>query len=111
MLYLRLNIPKQCLSSLFVSLSSLLDRRGFVESDVPQLAPPTNGITMYGATQSQQSHMVRRRPHSLSFFSSALLTHAAASRNSPKNFHGWVMYEWEATGVDFPEKQNGSSSF
>lgn len=46
--------------SLFLSLS-LIDRRGFVQSDAPQLAPPTNGITMYGATQSQQSHMVRVR--------------------------------------------------
>lgn len=45
------------LSSVF--LSSLIDRRGFIQSDLPQLAPPTNGITMYGATQSQQSHMVR----------------------------------------------------
>ncbi|KAM3594416.1 uncharacterized protein V6R79_007537 [Siganus canaliculatus] len=36
---------------------SLIDRRGFIQSDTPQLAPPTNGITMYGATQSQQSHM------------------------------------------------------
>lgn len=45
-------------STLFVSLTSLIDRRGFVQSDAPQLAPPTNGIAMYGATQSQQSHMV-----------------------------------------------------
>lgn len=42
-----------------LSRSSLIDRRGFIQSDAPQLAPPTNGITTYGATQSQQSHMVR----------------------------------------------------
>ncbi|CAL8285889.1 unnamed protein product [Lota lota] len=36
---------------------SLIDRRGFIQSETPQLAPPTNGIAMYGATQSQQSHM------------------------------------------------------
>lgn len=47
------------LSPLCPSLPSLIDRRGFIRSDSPQLAPPTNGITMYGATQSQQSHMVR----------------------------------------------------
>lgn len=41
------------------SLISLIDRRGLVEADVPQLAPPTNGITIYGSTQSQQSHTVR----------------------------------------------------
>lgn len=52
-----LSSPPLCLS-----LTSLIDRRGFVQSDTPQLAPPTNGITMYGATQSQQSHMVRP-PH------------------------------------------------
>lgn len=46
-------------SILCFSLTSLIDRRGFIQSDAPQLAPPTNGITMYGATQSQQSHMVR----------------------------------------------------
>ncbi|XP_060790686.1 palmitoyltransferase ZDHHC14-like isoform X2 [Neoarius graeffei] len=32
---------------------SLIDRRGLVLPDTPQPAPPTNGITMYGATQSQ----------------------------------------------------------
>lgn len=49
------------LSILCFSLISLIDRRGFIQPDAPQLAPPTNGITMYGATQSQQSHMVRHR--------------------------------------------------
>jgi len=49
-------------SEQFLSLISLIDRRGFIQTDTPQLAPPTNGITMYGATQSQQSHMVRLRP-------------------------------------------------
>lgn len=36
---------------------SLIDRRGFIQPDTPQLAGPSNGITMYGATQSQ-SNMV-----------------------------------------------------
>ncbi|XP_030642016.1 probable palmitoyltransferase ZDHHC14 [Chanos chanos] len=35
---------------------SLIDRRGFVVPDMVQPTPPTNGVTMYGATQSQ-SHM------------------------------------------------------
>ncbi|CAI5695179.1 probable palmitoyltransferase ZDHHC14 isoform X3 [Oreochromis niloticus] len=53
------NIFTNCCAALCGPLPpSLIDRRGFVEADVPQLAPPTNGITMYGSTQSQQSHMV-----------------------------------------------------
>lgn len=56
-----INICKgMVMNKYFSSLSptSLIDRRGFVQADTPQLAPPTNGIAMYGATQSQQSHMV-----------------------------------------------------
>ncbi|XP_008397726.1 probable palmitoyltransferase ZDHHC14 isoform X2 [Poecilia reticulata] len=41
---------------------SLIDKRGFIEADAPQMAPLTNGITMYGATQSQQSHMAATTP-------------------------------------------------
>ncbi|NXD62547.1 ZDH14 palmitoyltransferase, partial [Eolophus roseicapillus] len=33
----------------------LIDRRGFIQPDTPQLAGPSNGITMYGATQSQSN--------------------------------------------------------
>ncbi|CAG10726.1 unnamed protein product, partial [Tetraodon nigroviridis] len=52
------NVFANCCAALCGPLPpSLIDRRGFVQSDSPQLAPPTNGITMYGATQSQQSHM------------------------------------------------------
>ncbi|XP_076834069.1 palmitoyltransferase ZDHHC14-like isoform X2 [Brachyhypopomus gauderio] len=35
---------------------SLIDRRGFVSPNVSQPVPPSNGITMYGATQTQ-THM------------------------------------------------------
>ncbi|KAJ8288744.1 hypothetical protein COCON_G00014030 [Conger conger] len=51
------NIVTNCCAALCGPLPpSLLDRRGFVQPDAPQAAPPTNGITMYGSTQSQ-NHM------------------------------------------------------
>lgn len=36
----------------FISCS-LIDRRGYIQPDTPQPAAPSNGITMYGAMQSQ----------------------------------------------------------
>ncbi|XP_057714870.1 palmitoyltransferase ZDHHC14 isoform X4 [Corythoichthys intestinalis] len=52
------NIVTNCCAALCGPLPpSLIDRRGFVHLDTPQLVPPTNGITVYGSTQSQQSHM------------------------------------------------------
>ncbi|XP_053700729.1 palmitoyltransferase ZDHHC14 isoform X2 [Synchiropus splendidus] len=57
------NILTNCCAALCGPLPpSLIDRRGFVQSDAPQPTPPTNGITMYGATQSQQSHMAAATP-------------------------------------------------
>ncbi|CAM4535348.1 unnamed protein product [Lepidochelys olivacea] len=40
---------------------TLIDRRGFIQPDTPQPAAPSNGITMYGATQSQ-SNMAAATP-------------------------------------------------
>ncbi|XP_061071964.1 palmitoyltransferase ZDHHC14-like isoform X2 [Conger conger] len=56
------NIVTNCCAALCGPLPpSLLDRRGFVQPDAPQAAPPTNGITMYGSTQSQ-NHMAAATP-------------------------------------------------
>lgn len=40
---------------------SLIDRRGFIQPDTPQSVAPSNGITMYGATQSH-SNMAAATP-------------------------------------------------
>ncbi|XP_007484867.1 palmitoyltransferase ZDHHC14 isoform X3 [Monodelphis domestica] len=56
------NIITNCCAALCGPISpSLIDRRGFIQSDTPQPAAPTNGITMYGATQSQ-SNMAAATP-------------------------------------------------
>ncbi|XP_077476765.1 palmitoyltransferase ZDHHC14 isoform X2 [Stigmatopora argus] len=57
------NIVTNCCAALCGPLPpSLIDRRGFVHLHAPQLVPPTNGITLYGSTQSQQSHMAAASP-------------------------------------------------
>ncbi|XP_012679586.1 palmitoyltransferase ZDHHC14 isoform X2 [Clupea harengus] len=56
------NLFTNCCAALCGPLPpSLIDRRGYVLPNTPLPAPPTNGITMYGATQSQ-SHMAAATP-------------------------------------------------
>ncbi|KAL0969269.1 hypothetical protein UPYG_G00224790 [Umbra pygmaea] len=51
------NIFTNCCAALCGPLPpSLIDRRGLIHTETPHPTPPTNGVTMYGSTQSQ-SHM------------------------------------------------------
>ncbi|XP_044936061.1 palmitoyltransferase ZDHHC14 isoform X3 [Mustela putorius furo] len=48
------NIFTNCCVALCGPISpSLIDRRGYIQSDTPQPAAPSNGMAAYGATQSQ----------------------------------------------------------
>ncbi|KAM4695368.1 palmitoyltransferase ZDHHC14 isoform 2-T2 [Discoglossus pictus] len=56
------NIFTNCCAALCGPLNpSLIDRRGFIEADMAQTVIPSNGLTMYGSTQSQ-SNMAAATP-------------------------------------------------
>ncbi|XP_073528516.1 palmitoyltransferase ZDHHC14 isoform X6 [Phyllobates terribilis] len=56
------NIFTNCCTALCGPMNpSLIDRRGIVEADMAQSVTPSNGLTMYGSTQSQ-SNMDQETP-------------------------------------------------